>query len=63
MLKVLWLHDNPCAEVFFGFITRFKGHPDCVKLLPNLIKLDNNPVTHEDRVNSQNAVFNFSGSN
>ena len=24
VLKVLWLHDNPCAEVLFCFITRFK---------------------------------------
>jgi Leucine-rich repeat (LRR) protein len=44
-LKVLWLWDNPIAD-----------HPlyrqYVVKLLPNLIKLDNNAVTAEERTDA-----------
>lgn len=41
-LRTLWLSENPCAE-----------HPNyrnyVIKLLPNLMKLDNQDVTHEER--------------
>ena len=41
-LKVLWLWDNPIADhpLYRQYI---------VKLLPNLIKLDNNAVTPEEK--------------
>jgi Leucine-rich repeat (LRR) protein len=42
MLKVLWLWDNPIAEHKFY-------RPYIIKLLPNLIKLDNNSVTQDER--------------
>lgn len=41
-LKILWLDDNPCD-----------GFPNyrhvVLKALPNLIKLDNYEVSHEER--------------
>ena len=45
-LKVLWLWDNPIAEhpLYRQYI---------VKMLPNLIKLDNNAVTPEEKVDAQ----------
>ena len=49
-LKVLWLHDNPCAQIEnYREIT--------IKYLPHLMKLDNNPVTPEERAASQNVAF------
>lgn len=37
-LKVLWLHDNPCANI--------PNYREIViKYLPKLTKLDNTPVT------------------
>ena len=45
-LKVLWLWDNPIAKHKFY-------RPFIIKLLPNLIKLDNNSVTAEERTDAQ----------
>ena len=41
-LRVLWLWDNPCADKpnYRSFI---------IRSLPNLVKLDNQPVTAEER--------------
>jgi cilla- and flagella-associated protein len=44
-LKVLWLWDNPCADA--------PNYREIViSVLPNLIKLDNQPVTNEERAQS-----------
>jgi Leucine-rich repeat (LRR) protein len=45
-LKVLWLWDNPIADhpLYRQYI---------IKLLPNLVKLDNAAVTPEERVEAQ----------
>ena len=44
-LKVLWLWDNPIADhpLYRQFI---------IKILPNLVKLDNASVTSEERTES-----------
>ena len=44
-LKVLWLWDNPIADHKF-----YRSY--ILKLLPNLIKLDNNAVTPEERADA-----------
>lgn len=49
-LKVLWLWDNPIAEHKFY-------RPYIIKLLPNLIKLDNNGVTPEERAEAQKMTI------
>ena len=41
-LRVLWLWDNPCSEV-----SNYREM--VIKVLPNLIKLDNNAVTTEEK--------------
>ena len=41
-LRVLWLWDNPCAEAP-------NYRPYVIKCLPNLVKLDNQPITPEER--------------
>lgn len=41
-LKVLWLWDNPCAE-------SVSYRQTVISLLPGLLKLDNQPVTAEER--------------
>lgn len=41
-LSVLWLWDNPCAEH-----PEYRAH--IISLLPNLVKLDNQPITDEER--------------
>lgn len=41
-LRVLWLWDNPCSEA--GDYRRA-----VIQALPNLVKLDNQPVTNEER--------------
>lgn len=50
-LKVLWLHDNPCAQAD-------NYRETVIKHLPNLVKLDNHQVTQEERTSSQKVVFN-----
>ena len=51
-LKILWLLDNPCSEI--------ENYREIViKLLPNLVKLDNTHITGEERSNAANKVFNF----
>jgi hypothetical protein len=45
LLKVLWLWDNPCAETQ-------NYRETVISALPNLIKLDNQAVTPEERANS-----------
>ncbi len=49
-LKVLWLWDNPIAE-----------HPHyrqyIIKMLPNLIKLDNAAVSKEEKTEAAKATF------
>lgn len=46
VFKVLWLHDNPCAQVFILGLFQVENYREIViKNLPNLMKLDNNPVT------------------
>lgn len=42
VLKVLWLWDNPCAEVP-------NYRPYVIRCLPNLVKLDNQPIAAEER--------------
>lgn len=51
-LKVLWLHDNPCAltEHYREIV---------IKHLPSLMKLDNNPVSPEDKINAQKININY----
>jgi len=41
-LKVLWLSENPCVEV-----TNYREI--VIKVLPNLTKLDNTPITPEEK--------------
>ena len=41
-LRVLWLWDNPCAEAP-------NYRPYVIRCLPNLSKLDNQPITPEER--------------
>ena len=53
-LKVLWLHDNPCA-----LIENYRAI--VVKYLPNIMKLDNNPITPEERQACQGVQFSFGG--
>jgi len=44
-LRVLWLWDNPCAEI--------ENYREIViKVLPNLVKLDNNAITPEEKMAS-----------
>lgn len=51
-LKVLWLHDNPCA---------LTDHYREIVIhhLPNLVKLDNNIITQEEKNISQNGQFSI----
>jgi len=42
VLKVLWLWDNPCAEAP-------NYRPYVIRCLPNLVKLDNQPIAAEER--------------
>ena len=51
-MKVLWLHDNPCAN-----ITNYREI--VIKYLPKLTKLDNTPVTQEERNEAQSISFNM----
>lgn len=44
-LRVLWLWDNPCAEAP-------NYRPYVIRCLPNLVKLDNQPITPEERKSS-----------
>lgn len=41
-LKILWLLDNPCSEV-----AQYREY--VIKMLPNLVKLDNEAITPEER--------------
>lgn len=51
-LKVLWLHDNPCAlEENYREIV--------IHHLPNLGKLDNNIITQEERTLAQKIQFDL----
>jgi len=49
-LKVLWLWDNPIAKhpLYRQFI---------IKTLPNLLKLDNTPVSMEERMEVQRMAM------
>ena len=49
-LKVLWLWDNPISThpLYRQFI---------VKTLPNLVKLDNQAVSHEEKSSCSKMVF------
>lgn len=51
-LKVLWLHDNPCAMVD-------NYREIVIHHLPNLVKLDNNIITQEERVEAQKTQFDI----
>lgn len=42
VLKVLWLWDNPCAEA-----PNYRSY--VIRCLPNLVKLDNQPIAPEER--------------
>jgi cilla- and flagella-associated protein len=53
-LKVLWLHDNPCALVD-------NYREIVIHHLPNLVKLDNNIITAEEKNEAQKAQFNLIG--
>mmetsp|Transcript_24810 Transcript_24810/g.24314 ORF Transcript_24810/g.24314 Transcript_24810/m.24314 type:complete len:107 (-) Transcript_24810:381-701(-) len=50
-LKVLWLWDNPISEhpLYRSFI---------IKMLPNLVKLDNAAVSEEERLEAGKANIN-----
>lgn len=51
-LKILWLLDNPCSEI--------ENYREIViKLLPNLIKLDNTQITSEERRSATSKTFAF----
>jgi len=52
-LKVLWLWDNPIAD--HAFYRQY-----IIKMLPNLIKLDNAAVSKEEKIEA--AKMNFSES-
>ena len=55
-LKVLWLCDNPCAET--------PNYREIViKSLPDLIKLDNQNITKEEKFSAEKLNFNFSEDN
>jgi len=51
-LRILWLWDNPCTE-----------HPHyrlyVIKCLPNLVKLDNDPITPEERAAAAKLNISF----
>jgi hypothetical protein len=48
-LKVLWLCDNPCANVIFE-LNEIKNYREVIiKNLPFLTKLDNDLVTSNER--------------
>jgi len=47
-LKVLWLHDNPCANIEHYRAT-------VIRNLPNLVKLDNALITREEKEASRNV--------
>ena len=47
---MLWLHDNPCAMVD-------NYREIVIHHLPNLVKLDNNIITQEERVVAQKTQF------
>ncbi len=49
-LKVLWLWDNPISEHPFY-------RPFIIKTLPNLVKLDNDAVTSDERVEAAQRTF------
>lgn len=51
-MKVLWLHDNPCAMVD-------NYREIVIHHLPNLVKLDNNIITQEERVEAQKTQFDI----
>jgi cilla- and flagella-associated protein len=51
-LKVLWLHDNPCA-------TAENYREIVIHHLPNLVKLDNNIITAEEKQDAQKAQFDI----
>lgn len=51
-LKILWLLDNPCSEI--------ENYREIViKLLPNLIKLDNMQISPEERLLATSKNFPF----
>ena len=52
-LKVLWLCDNPCSNLPNYRIA-------VIKLLPQLVKLDNSLITEEERIQAQNLELNLS---
>jgi len=52
-LKILWLWDNPCADT-----PNYREY--IIKALPNLTKLDNDPVTQEERAAAAKLNINFS---
>lgn len=51
-LKVLWLHDNPCATVD-------NYREIVIHHLPNLVKLDNNIITPEEKQEAQKTQFDL----
>ncbi len=51
-LKVLWLHDNPCAMVD-------NYREIVIHHLPNLVKLDNNIITAEEKNEAQKSQFDL----
>lgn len=51
-LKVLWLHDNPCATVD-------NYREIVIHHLPNLVKLDNNIITPEEKQDAQKTQFDL----
>jgi len=51
-LKILWLWDNPCSET-----PKYREY--IIKMLPNLTKLDNEPITSEERSAAAKLNINF----
>ena len=51
-LKVLWLWDNPCSEVS-------NYREIVIKVLPNLIKLDNDAINPEEKMAAMKLDMNL----
>jgi len=51
-LKILWLWDNPCADT-----PNYREY--IIKMLPNLVKLDNETITPEERSAASKLNINF----
>eukprot|EP00330_Aristerostoma_sp_ATCC50986_P007627 CAMPEP_0114580694 /NCGR_PEP_ID=MMETSP0125-20121206/4922_1 /TAXON_ID=485358 ORGANISM="Aristerostoma sp., Strain ATCC 50986" /NCGR_SAMPLE_ID=MMETSP0125 /ASSEMBLY_ACC=CAM_ASM_000245 /LENGTH=180 /DNA_ID=CAMNT_0001772397 /DNA_START=39 /DNA_END=581 /DNA_ORIENTATION=+ len=51
-LRILWLWDNPCSDD-----PNYREY--VIKMLPNLVKLDNDPITPEERAAASKLNLNL----